>query len=218
MTTPLTPPLGGNPGWPIRQVYWTAVGCLFLGIIIGYLFRGSESQAVSAIPVATQAVAPTNPHGMQQMPTLEQMKSMADKKAAPLLEKVKTEPNNASLLAQLGAIYKATHQFKEAEDYYTRALKVDPRNLVTRGDLAACLYFTGDMDGAIDQLQQTLKISPTDANSLFNLGVIKWQGKKDAAGALTAWRQLLKTNPNLEVDKKSQVEKMITEVSKSATK
>jgi cytochrome c-type biogenesis protein CcmH/NrfG len=191
-----------------------AVGCLFLGLIIGYLFRGSESPKPTvteqtAQPAATPGTPP--PHAM---PTLEQMKAMGDKQAAPLVEKLKTDPNNATLLAKVGAMYKVTHQFKDAERYYEKSLKVDPRNLTVRGDFAACLFYTGDIDGGIGQLQQSLKIHPKDANSLFNLGVMKWQGKKDAAGAVEAWQQLLKSNPQLEETKKSQVEQMIAEVSK----
>ena len=143
---------------------------------------------------------------------MEQMKAMGDKKATPLLEKLKADPKNATLLAQIGAIYKATHQFKDAEDYYGKALEADPSHVATRGDLAACLYFSGDIDGAINQLQQALKTNPKDANSLFNLGVMKWQGKQDSVGAIEAWRQLLKTNPDLEAAKKTQVEKMIADI------
>jgi cytochrome c-type biogenesis protein CcmH/NrfG len=195
-----------------------AIGCLCLGLIIGYLFRGSESPTASANASAAQAADPHNPQAMQHMPTLEQLKSMGDKKAAPLLEKLKADPNNSTLLAEIGSIYKATHQFKDAEDYYGKALKVDPQNLPLRGDMAACLYFSGDIDGAIDQLQQGLKSNPQDPNSLFNLGVIKWQGKKDVPGALAAWQQLLKSNPKLDANKKSEVEKMIAELSKPPAK
>jgi len=39
-------------------------------------------------------------------------------------------------------------------------------------------------------------------------GVIRWKGKKDASGH-RRWKQLLKTNPNL--DKKPIVERMIAE-------
>jgi cytochrome c-type biogenesis protein CcmH/NrfG len=67
-------------------------------------------------------------------------------------------------------------------------------------------------------LQQGLKINPKDPNSLFNLGVIKWQGKKDAPGAIATWQQLLKSNPNLDAKKKSEVEKMIAELSKPPAK
>ncbi len=218
MTIPATQPDTQNAGWPTRQVYTMAVGCLLLGLVIGYLFRGSASPTASANVGAPPQAASQSPHDMPQMPTMEQMKSMGDKKAAPLLEKLKTDPNNAALLAQIGTIYKATHQFKDAEDYYGKSLKADPSNVATRGDLAACLYFTGDIDGAIDQLQQALKVTPSDANSLFNLGVMKWQGKKDAAGAIAVWRQLLQANPGLEPAKKSQVEKMIAELSQPPAK
>jgi len=188
-----------------------AVGCLFLGVVIGYLFRGSES-AKPPVAAATTTAQPS----MRQMPTMEQMKSMADKQAMPLLEKLKTDPNNAELLAQVGAVYKLTHQFKEAEEYYAKSLKANPKNSVVRGDLAACLYYTGDNDGAIEQLQEALKNTPNDANSLFNLGLIRWQGKKDKSGAVAAWRQLLKSNPKLDDSKKGEVEKMIAEVNQSS--
>jgi cytochrome c-type biogenesis protein CcmH/NrfG len=217
MTIPAPQTETQNSSWPTRQVYGMAVGCLLLGLVIGYLFRGSASPATASAAPA-QSADPHSPQGMQQMPTLDQLKSMGDKKAAPLLEKLKTDPENAALLAQIGTIYKATHQFKDAEDYYGKSLKADPKNVATRGDLAACLYFAGDIDGAIDQLDQSLRISPKDANSLFNLGVMRWQGKKDAAGAISAWRELLKTNPELATDKKSQVEKMIAELSKPPAK
>lgn len=191
-----------------------AAGCLILGLVIGYLFRGSESPRTSLAGRATQPVAAGESPQPHPMPTMEQMKAMGDKQAEALLEKLKADPNNAVLLSQIGAIYKATHQFTEAETYYRKALQVDPKNQVVRGDLAACLYYTGDVDDAIALLQQSLKSNPKDANSLFNLGVMKWQGKKDAGGAVAAWRQLLKSNPGLEESKKSQVKEMIAEVSK----
>ncbi len=218
MTTPAPETGTQDNSWPTRQVYTMAVGCLLLGLVIGYLFRGSASPTASANVGTRPPAASQSPQDVPQMPTMEQMKSMGDKKAAPLLEKLKADPNNAALLAQIGTIYKATHQFKDAEDYYGKSLQADPNNVVTRGDLAACLYFTGDIDGAISQLQQALKVSATDPNSLFNLGVMKWRGKGDAAGAIAAWKQLLQTNPHLEPDKKSQVEKMIAEVSQTPAK
>jgi len=218
MSNPSAQAATENGGWSARQVYGMAIGCLLLGLVIGYLFRGSESPAASAMTNTAQAADPHAPSGMTQMPTLDQLKEMGNKKAAPLLDKLKTEPNNPQLLAQVGAIYKATHQFKDAESYYQKSLAADPKNLAVRGDLAACLYFTGDMDEAVAQLQKALEINPKDANSLFNLGVIQWQGKKDSAAAVAAWRTLLKTNPDLASEKKSQVEKMIAELSQPVAK
>src|SRR5260370_29078070 len=146
------------------------------------------------------------------MPSLEEMKQMADKKAAPLLEKLKADPNNSGVLIKVGKICSATHQFKEAAGYYDKALQVDPKNVPIRTEMASCLYYTGDVDGAISQLQQSLHYDPKDANSLFNLGMIKWQGKKDGKGALVAWQELLKSNPQLSADRKATVQKLMADV------
>jgi len=149
--------------------------------------------------------------GAGHVPSLEQMKQMADKKAAPLLEKLKTDPANSDLLFQVGNIYRSTHQFKEALDYYGKALQVSPKNVAIRTEMASCLYYNGDVDGAIGQLQQALSYDPKDANSLFNLGMIKWQGKHDSKGAIDTWKQLLKLNPQLSAERKATVQKLMAD-------
>ena len=202
----------GGSVWQAKQVYAMAVISLVVGLAIGYLFRGSQSPAAPAQAVATaQPAAPTGGMG-GHMPSLEEMKQMADKKAAPLLEKLKSDPNNTDLLIQTANIYLSTHQFKEAAGYFDRALQVDPKNVAIRTEMASCLYYNGDVDGAISQLQKALQYNPKDANSLFNLGMIKWQGKQDSKGALGAWQQLLKSNPQLSPDRKAKVQKLIADV------
>ncbi len=202
----------GATAWQAKQVYAMAVISLVVGLAIGYLFRGSQSPAVPAQPAASaQPAAPAGGMG-GQMPTLDQMKQMADTKAAPLLEKLKGDPNNKDLLIQAGNIYEATHQFKEAAAYYDKALQTDPKNVPIRTQMASCLYYNGDVDGAISQLQQALHYDPKDVNSLFNLGMIKWQGKQDSKGAVAAWQQLLKSNPQLSAERKATVQKLMADV------
>jgi cytochrome c-type biogenesis protein CcmH/NrfG len=191
-------------GWTPGQVGFLTAVCLILGLAGGYFLPAGKA-ANSAHPPAL-ASAPKAPH---PMPTMEQMKALADANAAPLLEKLKTTPNDAALLAQVGAIYNSMHQFKEAAQYYDKSLKVDPKNVPVRTELASSLYYSGDVDGALAQLDQALKYDPKDTNSLFNIGVIRWKGKKDAAGAIAAWEELLKVHPNL--DRRPIVEKMIAE-------
>ena len=207
---PITESTAGS-AWQGKQVYAMAVICLVVGLAIGYLFRGSRSPATQAKPIAAAQTA-AHPGMGGHMPSLEEMKQMADKKAAPLLEKLKGDPNNSDLLFQVGNIYKATHQFKEATSYYEKALHIAPKNVAIRTELASCLYYNGDVDGAITQLQQSLRYDPKDANSLFNLGMIKWQGKQDSKGAMAAWQQLLKSNPQLSGDRKAAVQKLMADV------
>ena len=204
-------PLASGTNWEKNQIFAMASVCLVVGLATGYLFRGSQPAAPTIASVRpADAGAPSSMAG--GTPTLEQMKQMADQKAAPLLEKLKNDPNNSALLNQVGLIYKSTHQFKEAATYFEKALQSDPRNVAIRADFASCLYYAGDVEGAIAQLHQSLHDDPKDANSLFNLGIIKWQGKQDGKGAVAAWQELLKSNPQLSADRKAAVKKLIAGV------
>jgi cytochrome c-type biogenesis protein CcmH/NrfG len=214
---PITTP-NSSPVLHTAQVYGMAFICLLAGLAMGFLLHGAQppvSPAQSAAvvlpqspPVGTQDSA----HMPRQMPSLDQMKRMADTQASPLLEKLKRDPNNNALLAQVGAIYHTTHQFKEAAAYYGKAAQADPRNVALRTKLASSLYRSGDVDGAIAQLNKALAVDPKDANALFDLGMIKLQGKKDGKGALAAWQTLLKTNPQLSADRKAMVLKLMADV------
>ncbi|MBI3478535.1 MAG: tetratricopeptide repeat protein [Acidobacteria bacterium] len=204
-------PLASGTNWEKKQVFVMASVCLVVGMAIGYLFRGSQP---AAPPAASAGPAETATRASMAggRPTLEQMKQMADKKAEPLLEKLKSDPNNSALLNQVALVYKSTHQFKEAASYFDKALQSDPKNVAIRTDLASCLYYNGDVEEAIAQLNQSLHDDPKDANTLFNLGMIKWQGKQDGKGAVAAWQELLKSNPQLSADRKAAVKKLIAGV------
>jgi len=218
---PTTP----SPFWPVTHVIALSAVCLVVGLVLGYLLRGSAPAASTAKLAAPGMAAPDTaatmpasmPHGTAPHPaaTLDDMKRMADKKAEPLLAKLKTDPNNAETLNQLGILYRATHQFKEAQGYYEKALQADPKNVNVRTDLASCLYYTGDVDGAIAQLQKSLSYDPKHAGALMNLGIIEWKGKNDVNGAIAAWQTLLKLNPNF--PQKEVIEHLITQAQQQSS-
>lgn len=57
---------------------------------------------------------------------------------------------------------------------------------------------TGDDDIAISEFKKSLSHEPKKANTLFNLGMVEWQGKMDITAAVATWKKLLDTNPNYE--------------------
>jgi cytochrome c-type biogenesis protein CcmH/NrfG len=203
-------PAAPGSGWKSPQVLAMAGICLVLGLLLGYIFRDSGSPNPQQ---RTQPAAmPSSAVQTRTMPTLDDMRHMAEKQAAAVQERLKTDPKNSRLWNQLGTIYKTAHQFKEAAGYYEKALQFDPKNVAARTDLASCLYYQGDVDGALRELHQSLQYAPKDANSLFNLGMIRWQAKQDAQGAEAAWEQLLKSNPELTAVQRAEVEKLIAQV------
>ncbi|MBZ5599387.1 MAG: tetratricopeptide repeat protein [Acidobacteriia bacterium] len=198
-----------SPEWTSMQAYTLAVICLLIGVAGGWLFRGSQSPAAGPLVENASASAPA---GIGAQPTPEQMKKMADTQAAPLLEKLKSDPNNADLLANVGNIYYDAQQYPAAIDYYQRSLKAQPANTDIRTDMATAYWYIGDADTAIAEFNKTLSYEPNKANTLFNLGVVKWQGKMDVNGAVASWEKLLQANPNYE--SKDKVLQLIAEAKK----
>src|SRR5208283_1268140 len=86
--------------WTSVQAYVLAVICLLVGIAGGWFIRGSQSPtAPGAEAASASAPAPAMGNPAMQAPTPAQMQKMADTQAAPLIEKLKSDPNNAGLLA-----------------------------------------------------------------------------------------------------------------------
>ena len=193
--------------WSGVQAYSLAVVCLLLGVACGWFIRGSQSPA--ALPSA-QTAAP--PAGAAAQPTPEQMKKMADAQAAPLLEQVKAQPNNAELLGKIGNVYYDVQDYNTAISYYQLALKAKPSNADVRTDLATAYWYIGNPDSAIQEFNKALSYEPNKANTLFNLGVVQWQGKMDIKSAVATWQKLLATNPDYE--NKDKVRQLIAEAEK----
>jgi cytochrome c-type biogenesis protein CcmH/NrfG len=193
-----------SQGWTSTQAYIMAVLCLLVGFAVGYLLRGSTGRSSVPAPAAAgteqqQGMPPAGMgQGQQQMPSPEQMKAMADKQAAPLLEQLKSKPNDAALLSQIGNIYYDAQIFPVAIDYYQKVLTADPKNASVRTDLATALFYSNDPDHSIIEFDRALKDDPKNGNALFNRGIVKWQAKMDVKGAVADWELLLKENPNYE--------------------
>jgi cytochrome c-type biogenesis protein CcmH/NrfG len=185
--------------WTSVQAYVLAVICLLVGIAGGWFIRGSQSPATAVAETTTaSAAAPALGDQPAQAPTPAQMQKMADTQAAPLLDKLKADPNNAGLLANIGNVYYDTQQYPTAIDYYQRVLKAQPANAGVRTDMATAYWYNGDADSAIVEFQKSLSYEPNKPNTLFNLGIVEWQGKMDIDKAVATWQKLLDTNPNYE--------------------
>ena len=60
------------------------------------------------------------------------------------------------------------------------SLNVQPANTSVRTDLGTAYWYMGNADSAIAEFNQALTYAPNNANTLFNLGMVKWQGKGDS--------------------------------------
>ena len=203
----------GKP-WTSRQALILMALCLSIGIGGGWLIRSlrnsAQVDAAKSVPSSPVAAAASSP-----APSQPDLKSMADGEAAPLLQQLKTDPNNPDILTGVGNLYYDARQYSTAVDFYSRALRSKPNDAAVRTDMATAYWYLGNTDAAITEFNKALSYSPDSPNTLFNLGLVKWQGKHDSAGAIADWKKLLSANPNYEA--KDKVLKMLNEVEKQAS-
>jgi tetratricopeptide (TPR) repeat protein len=184
---------GGRPGPSAGAkdqaltVILTGVVCLGAGLGIGYYFGARNA---TPAPIAS-APAPVGqaPSGGVVNPA-EFMQAEAGLKAAAA-----RDPKDVNALTRLGNLYYDNGKFREAVDWYGRALELDPDNVSVRTDRGTSYWNLGEADPAIAEFNRSLQSNPTHAQTLYNLGVVYLHGKNNPAQARQAWEKLLATNP-----------------------
>jgi tetratricopeptide (TPR) repeat protein len=178
---------GSNGGQPLALVSGIA-GMLF-GVIVGYLLGA---------PAAPGAAAIAGPVGVAQP-------IAAPQPAAPVVNEaelqayrdiLKADPKNVRAATELGNRLYDAGRYSEAIIYYEQAFALDQKNVSVSTDLATAIWYVGRADEALAQFQKSLDIAPTHPQTLFNIGIVRSEGKRDYAGAVQAWQTLLSANPS----------------------
>lgn len=188
-----------NPKKPVRPIVQTqspvnvlAVGaiCLVVGLAVGYYFGRQASGTGAEVGAAaqTQGSVPATPAGVVDPMVLQQNE-------ARLKSALAANPKDENALIQLGNLYYDSGRFRDAVDYYGRALELDPRNVAVRTDRGTSYWNLSQADAAIAEFQKSLEVDPSHAQTLYNLGVVYLNGKNNPAEARKAWQRLLATNP-----------------------
>ncbi len=157
--------------------------CLAIGLGIGYYFGQQATPAAAPVAAGQTNVPITNPAAFAQ-------------NEASLKAILAANPKDLNALIHLGDLYYDNSRFREAVDYYGRALDIDPKNPDVRTDRGTSYWNMGQADAAIDEFKKALDTDPVHAQTLYNLGVVYLNGKNDPAQARKTWETLLAKVPN----------------------
>jgi len=129
-----------------------------------------------------------------------------------LKEIVKNDPKNLPALVELGNLYFDTDQPKEAIEAYSRYLAIKPDNPDVRTDMGIMYRKLGQFDKAIEEFRKAAQSDPKHVNSRYNIGLVLLHDKQDIKGAVKAWEDYLRVDPNSERAQRirGQIEKMKT--------
>lgn len=174
-----------QPSFTALNAMIGVAGILF-GLISGYILGAGQTPYAPAVQAATTAALP------HDHPTTVANES----ELRAYREILEADPKNAKAAVELANRLYDAGRYAEAVPYYRKVLAVEPKNADVSTDLATALYYSGQTDDALAQLDASLTINPTHAQTLFNLGIVKRDGKKDAKGAADAWERLLNAHPD----------------------
>ena len=133
-------------------------------------------------------------------------------KIQTLKEIVKKDPKNVPAWVEMGNLYFDSGQPKEAIEAYSQYLTIKPDNPDVRTDMGIMYRQLGEFDKAIEEFKKAVQSDPKHANSRYNIGIVLLHDKQDIKGAIKAWEEYLKVDPNSERAQRirAQIEKMKT--------
>ena len=164
-------------------VYAMATG--IVGLLAGYIMAVQTGRPAAA-PAAQAATAPAP----VTTPVLDESELRAYR------EILARDPKNLTAAVKAGNLLYDAQRYGEAIAFYQQAFALDPRDINISTDLGTALWYAGRADDALAQYQKSLAIDAAHAQTLFNVGIVRADGKRDYAGAVSPWEQLLKANPN----------------------
>ena len=166
----------------------TGIAGILFGLISGYILGAGQAAPYGPIAPATAASASV-PH---DHPTTV----VNDAEIQAYRDILAADPKNAKAATELANRLYDAGRYADAIPYYRQALAAEPKNANVSTDLATALYYAGRTDEALEQLNASLSIDATHAQTLFNIGIVKRDGKRDTRGAAEAWERLLKAHPD----------------------
>ena len=170
---------------PSTQYAWivNAAALLLVGGLAGYVLavQGQSASPGVAPAAATVTTAP--------VPLADEGQLRAYR------EILARDPKNVAAAIGAGNLLYDAQRYSEAIGYYQQGFAGNPADINVSTDLGTALWYTGRADEALAQYDKSLAINPTHAQTLFNVGIVRNDGKRDHAGAVEAWERLLASNP-----------------------
>lgn len=96
----------------------------------------------------------------------------------------------------LAGLYFDSNSFGQAIPWYEEVVALMPDDVRASTNLGISYYYVGSPERAVEQLERSLEIEPTHAQTLVSLGVVKAFGLEDLDGASAAWQRVLEVAPD----------------------
>jgi tetratricopeptide (TPR) repeat protein len=125
---------------------------------------------------------------LQERGKRDEAQTVVDRMIAPLRERLRHEPNNATFYRRIATLLWASNDQTGATAAYREAARYDPKYTECRRALGVLLFRQGDLSGAIAAFRDATQIGPAKASDHYALATaMAWAG--DQSGEIAALRE-----------------------------
>jgi cytochrome c-type biogenesis protein CcmH/NrfG len=163
-----------------------------VGFLGGIFYTALNKPATTGYVQTGQTPGPPQ----QQSPPAQDFTNQQATQILQLEQEVTVNPTNVQAWTQLGHVYFDTNNFTKAIKAYEKSLELSPNNPNVLTDLGVMYRRNGQSDKALESFNQAMTISPNHEQSRFNKGIVLMYDMGDREGAIKAWEELLRVNPN----------------------
>jgi cytochrome c-type biogenesis protein CcmH/NrfG len=166
-----------------------------IAVVTGFL-GGTIYSAFQSGPATTVQTGPPSGAPQQQSQASPNLSNQQATQILSLEQEVAVNPTNGRAWTQLGNVYFDTQNFPKAIRAYEKSLEISPGNPNVLTDLGVMYRRNGQSDKALEAFNKAIAADPTHEQSRFNKGIVLNYDMRDREGAIKAWEDLLKVNPN----------------------
>ncbi len=164
-----------------------------IALVVGFL-GGIFYSALQSGPTRGVQTASAPPQSTQQ-----QQPGLSNEQARNILrleQEVAVNPSNIDAWTQLGNVYFDTGNFAKSINAYEKSLALSPNNANVLTDLGVMYRRNGQPEKAVGAFDRAIAVDPGHQQSRFNKGIVLRYDMNDREGAVQAWEELIKVNPN----------------------
>ncbi|MBI3075878.1 MAG: tetratricopeptide repeat protein [Deltaproteobacteria bacterium] len=114
---------------------------------------------------------------------------------AALEQQAEARPDDIPTLLSLGRAYLEAERLPKAIESFKRVLDLDPQNAEALTSMGVILIGAGHAEMALSLFDRVLGMNPKDPQALWAKGLALFQGKRDYAGAIKVWEEVIAVAP-----------------------
>jgi cytochrome c-type biogenesis protein CcmH/NrfG len=171
-----------------ETMFIVALITLVIGFLGGVFYSAMQSGPAERVQTTS---APPQQSQQQSGLTNEQARNILS-----LEQEVAANPTNVDAWTQLGHVYFDTNNPPKAIRAYEKSLELRPNDPNVLTDLGVMYRRNGQPEKALETFDKAMSIAPSHEQARFNKGIVLRYDMNDREGAIKAWEELLKINPN----------------------